>query len=163
MRRNSRRRAQDRRQPSREGKATPASARLSVRTSSALSAELFRASMTGFCHFRKKSGDGNEGLRHCRRPIVGLRKAYEFLYPRRSEEPWPSPCRQPRLESQPSSHPSHDPCRLSSAATGHVRFTPKSGHVQCTRPCLLWATSGHWPKLTPQRLKLLSLDSNDAT
>ena len=62
MRRNSRRRAQDRRQPSREGKATPASARLSLRTSSALSAELFRAWMTGFCHFRKKSGDGNEGL-----------------------------------------------------------------------------------------------------
>jgi hypothetical protein len=29
------------------------------------------------------------------------------------------------------------------SATGHVRFTPKSGHVQCTRPCLLWAKSGH--------------------
>jgi hypothetical protein len=28
-------------------------------------------------------------------------------------------------------------------ANGHVRFTPKSGHVQCTRPCLLWANSGH--------------------
>jgi hypothetical protein len=24
-----------------------------------------------------------------------------------------------------------------------VRFTPESGHVQCTRPCLLWANSGH--------------------
>src|SRR5262249_59806965 len=29
------------------------------------------------------------------------------------------------------------------AATGHVRFTPKSGHVQRTSPCLLWAKSGH--------------------
>jgi hypothetical protein len=26
---------------------------------------------------------------------------------------------------------------------GHVRFTPKSGHVQCTGLCLLWANSGH--------------------
>ena len=25
----------------------------------------------------------------------------------------------------------------------HVRFTPKSRHVQCTGPCLLWAKSGH--------------------
>jgi len=25
----------------------------------------------------------------------------------------------------------------------HVRFTPESGHMQCTRPCLLWAISGH--------------------
>src|SRR4029453_5599372 len=25
----------------------------------------------------------------------------------------------------------------------HVRFTPESGHLQCTRPCLLWANSGH--------------------
>jgi hypothetical protein len=24
-----------------------------------------------------------------------------------------------------------------------VRSTPKSGHLQCTRPCLLWANSGH--------------------
>jgi hypothetical protein len=24
-----------------------------------------------------------------------------------------------------------------------VRFTPESGHVRCTRPCLLWANSGH--------------------
>src|SRR5262249_19695433 len=28
------------------------------------------------------------------------------------------------------------------AAIGHVRFTPKSGHVQCTSRCLLWANSG---------------------
>jgi hypothetical protein len=27
--------------------------------------------------------------------------------------------------------------------TGHVCFTPESGRVQCTRPCLLWAKSGH--------------------
>jgi hypothetical protein len=25
----------------------------------------------------------------------------------------------------------------------NVRFTPKSGHVHCTRACLLWANSGH--------------------
>jgi hypothetical protein len=25
----------------------------------------------------------------------------------------------------------------------HVRFTPKSGHVRCNSPCLLWANSGH--------------------
>src|SRR5262249_18607637 len=25
----------------------------------------------------------------------------------------------------------------------HVRFTPESGHSQCTRPCVLWAKSGH--------------------
>ena len=28
-------------------------------------------------------------------------------------------------------------------AKGHVRFTPNSGHVQCTSPCLLCAISGH--------------------
>src|SRR5262245_29946334 len=28
---------------------------------------------------------------------------------------------------------------LSGAAKSHVRFTPKSGHVRCTSPCLLWA------------------------
>jgi hypothetical protein len=27
-------------------------------------------------------------------------------------------------------------------ANGHVCFTPESGHVQRTRPCLLWANSG---------------------
>src|SRR5262245_58522073 len=27
-------------------------------------------------------------------------------------------------------------------AIGHVRFTPESGHVQCTSACLLWANSG---------------------
>src|SRR5262249_60047687 len=25
----------------------------------------------------------------------------------------------------------------------NVRFTPNSGHMQCTTPCLLWANSGH--------------------
>ena len=29
------------------------------------------------------------------------------------------------------------------AVASHVRFTPESGHVQCTRACLLWAKSGH--------------------
>ena len=28
-------------------------------------------------------------------------------------------------------------------ALAHVRFTPQGGHMQCTRPCLLWAKSGH--------------------
>jgi hypothetical protein len=28
-------------------------------------------------------------------------------------------------------------------AKRHVRFTPESGHVQCTSLCLLWAKSGH--------------------
>jgi hypothetical protein len=29
------------------------------------------------------------------------------------------------------------------AAKSDVRFTPESGHVQCTSQCLLWANSGH--------------------
>src|SRR5262249_7142966 len=29
------------------------------------------------------------------------------------------------------------------SAKGHVRFTPESGHVRCTRLCPLWAKSGH--------------------
>jgi hypothetical protein len=28
-------------------------------------------------------------------------------------------------------------------AKAYVRFAPKSGHVQCTSACLLWANSGH--------------------
>ena len=28
------------------------------------------------------------------------------------------------------------------SAKRHVRFTPESGHVQCTRPCPLWANNG---------------------
>ena len=28
-------------------------------------------------------------------------------------------------------------------ATSHVCFTPESGHVQCRKPCLLRANSGH--------------------
>jgi hypothetical protein len=28
------------------------------------------------------------------------------------------------------------------SAKRHVRFTPESGHVQCTSSCLLWAKSG---------------------
>jgi hypothetical protein len=31
------------------------------------------------------------------------------------------------------------------AAKRHVCFTLESGHVHCTRPCLLWANSGHRP------------------
>ena len=30
-------------------------------------------------------------------------------------------------------------------ADGHVRFTPKSRHVQRKQRCPLWAKSGHWP------------------
>ena len=33
------------------------------------------------------------------------------------------------------------------AAKRHVCFTLESGHVQCTRPCLLWANSGHRKQL----------------
>jgi len=29
------------------------------------------------------------------------------------------------------------------SAKRHVRFTPKSGHVQCNQGCPLWANSGH--------------------
>ena len=38
------------------------------------------------------------------------------------------------------------------SAKGHVRFTPKSGHVRCTSPCLLSAKSGLY---APQRKGLL--------
>src|SRR5262245_21594108 len=29
------------------------------------------------------------------------------------------------------------------SAMAYVRFAPESGHLQCTRPCLLWASSRH--------------------
>ena len=32
-------------------------------------------------------------------------------------------------------------------ALGHVRFAPKSGHVQCETQCPLWANSGPQPML----------------
>src|SRR5689334_25361448 len=35
-------------------------------------------------------------------------------------------------------------------AKGHVRFTPKSGHMRCKRECPLWARSGHWLALLSQ-------------
>src|SRR5215831_4454991 len=38
---------------------------------------------------------------------------------------------------------SHSYLTAISPSLGHVRFTPESGHVQCKRPCLLWANSGH--------------------
>jgi hypothetical protein len=34
-----------------------------------------------------------------------------------------------------------------------VRFTPESGHVQCTRPCPLRANSGHCPSGALQNKK----------
>src|SRR5262249_48692208 len=34
-------------------------------------------------------------------------------------------------------------------AKGHVCFTPESGHVRRTSPCLLWAKSGRKPLLLP--------------
>ena len=36
------------------------------------------------------------------------------------------------------------------SAHGDVRFTPESGHVQCTRPCPLCANSGHFARLLDQ-------------
>jgi hypothetical protein len=36
-----------------------------------------------------------------------------------------------------------------------VRFTPESGHVQCTSSCLLWAKSGH-PVVVSKRASLVT-------
>src|SRR5262249_52356360 len=41
-------------------------------------------------------------------------------------------------ELAPSTASKADIC----SAKSHVRFTPESGHVQCTRACPLWAKSG---------------------
>jgi len=60
------------------------------------------------------------------------------------------------------------------SALRDVRFTPKSGHVQCTRRCLLWANSGHATysitssarasslggTVTPRRVAALRLTTN---
>jgi len=35
------------------------------------------------------------------------------------------------------------PKKIVAPLNRHVRFTPKSGRVQCTSACLLWANSGH--------------------
>src|SRR5262249_38280643 len=35
-------------------------------------------------------------------------------------------------------------------ANGHVRFTPKSGHVRSISRCLLWAKSGHGTSHEPR-------------
>jgi len=35
------------------------------------------------------------------------------------------------------------PIATAKADFRNVRFAPESGHVQCIRPCLLWAKSGH--------------------
>src|SRR5262249_23844512 len=45
-----------------------------------------------------------------------------------------------------------------------VRFTPESGHVQCTRQCLLWANSGLMQRSNLNRYSINSLasDWNDA-
>ncbi len=53
--------------------------------------------------------------------------------------------------------PEYAQCPLGSkadmcAAKSHVRFTPESGHVQCTGPCLLSANSGHLKQLFLARL-----------
>src|SRR5262249_30184101 len=42
-------------------------------------------------------------------------------------------------ELAPSTASKADIC----SAKQHIRFTPESGHVRCTSPCLLWARSGH--------------------
>jgi len=50
-----------------------------------------------------------------------------------------------------------------------VRFTPESGHVQCTSVCPLWANSGHWQLLfdhlsaRPSSLGGISIPSDLAT
>src|SRR5215470_10189735 len=38
----------------------------------------------------------------------------------------------------------------------HVRFTPKSGHLQRTSGCLLWANSGHCPAQFLSRIRITS-------
>jgi hypothetical protein len=37
--------------------------------------------------------------------------------------------------------------RLPISTAAIFRFTPESGHVQCTGPCPLWANSGHRVRL----------------
>jgi len=39
------------------------------------------------------------------------------------------------------------------SAISHVRFTPKSGHVQCISECRLWARSGHRRPKQKDRLR----------
>ena len=39
-------------------------------------------------------------------------------------------------------------------AKRHVRFTPNSGHLQCTSACLLWAKSGHQTMLFDHLISL---------
>jgi hypothetical protein len=50
------------------------------------------------------------------------------------------------------------------SALGDVRFTPKSGHVQCTSLCPLWANSGHRVSRLerPGRRKNLEFFADDA-
>jgi hypothetical protein len=40
-------------------------------------------------------------------------------------------------------------------ALAYVRFTPESGHVQCTSACPLWANSGHRPTRSPGEVLIL--------
>ena len=37
------------------------------------------------------------------------------------------------------------------AAISHVRFAPKSGLMQCSNACPLWANSGHDPRVSGSR------------
>jgi hypothetical protein len=39
---------------------------------------------------------------------------------------------------------------------GHVCFTPESGHLQRTRPCLLWAKSGLMQRRKKDRYSITS-------
>jgi hypothetical protein len=41
-------------------------------------------------------------------------------------------------------------------SNGHVRFTPESGHVQCTSLCLLWANSGLMQRSKKDRYSITS-------
>ena len=43
---------------------------------------------------------------------------------------------------------------------GGVRFTPKSGHVQCRSRCLLWAISGHFRDVATALLLMDSISAN---
>src|SRR5262245_10192188 len=45
----------------------------------------------------------------------------------------------------------------------HVRFTPKSGHVQCSSRCLLWAKSGHQRTNLRSTFSSNELEWRDAT
>ena len=52
-------------------------------------------------------------------------------------------------------HPRKRP-RKRTSANSHVGFTPESGHVQRSRPCLLWANSGPMQRSKKERYSITS-------